>query len=89
MAALSCCCPAARAGDSDAAGAALSIEESTHYADLRGALQAQQVVLRGVCYGAAEVRWTLEQATDPSLDLAANLPTVAGEHVLARRPGSG
>ena len=26
-----------------------------------GPLQAQQVVLRAVCYGAAEVRWVLER----------------------------
>lgn len=52
-----------------ATGAAVSIEESTHYADLRGALLAQQVVLRGLCYGAAEVRWTLERVTEPSPDL--------------------
>ena len=44
-----------------AAGATLTIEESTHFADLMGPLQAQQIVLRGVCYGAAEVNWTLER----------------------------
>lgn len=59
-----------------AAGAAVSIEESTHYADLRGALHAQQVVLRGLCYGAAEVRWTLERVTDASLDLSVQFAEV-------------
>ena len=44
-----------------ASGAALSIEESTHYAEMIGPLQAQQVVLRAVCCGVAEVRWTLER----------------------------
>ncbi len=44
-----------------AAGAILTIEESTHFADLMGPLQTQQIVLRGVCYGAAEVTWTLER----------------------------
>jgi uncharacterized heparinase superfamily protein len=62
-----------------ASGAALTIEESTHYAEVIGPLQAQQVVLRAVCYGAAEVRWKLEQAdivhtsaqaSAPGLDLA-------------------
>src|SRR5262249_25944444 len=57
-----------------ATGAALSIEESTHYAEVIGPLQAQQVVLRAVCYGAAEVRWVLERAdvevvSDPAGDL--------------------
>jgi uncharacterized heparinase superfamily protein len=59
-----------------AAGAAVSIEESTHYADLRGALQAQQVVLRGLCYGAAEVHWTVEPVADTGLDLAAQMAEV-------------
>lgn len=44
-----------------ASGAALTIEESTHFADVRGPLKAQQVVLRAVCYGAADVSWTLER----------------------------
>jgi uncharacterized heparinase superfamily protein len=42
-----------------ATGAALSIEPSIHFADVVGALRAQQVVLRGQCYGAAEVAWSL------------------------------
>lgn len=50
-------------------GAALSIEESTHFAGLSGPQVAQQVVLRGVCYGAAEVKWTLERV--PEAELAA------------------
>jgi uncharacterized heparinase superfamily protein len=46
-----------------ASGAALTIEESTHYAEMIGPLQAQQVVLRAACYGAAEVQWVLEHVT--------------------------
>jgi uncharacterized heparinase superfamily protein len=44
-----------------AEGAALSIEESTHYADIVGPRHAQQVVLRAACCGAATVRWRLER----------------------------
>ena len=40
-------------------GAAVSIEESRYFADPVGPLRAQQVVLRGRCYGAAEVFWTI------------------------------
>jgi uncharacterized heparinase superfamily protein len=40
-------------------GAALSIEPSLYFADPVGPLRAQQIVLRGQCYGAAEVFWTL------------------------------
>jgi uncharacterized heparinase superfamily protein len=46
-----------------ASGAALTIEESTHYAEVIWPLQAQQVVLRAACYGAAEVQWVLERLT--------------------------
>jgi uncharacterized heparinase superfamily protein len=45
-----------------ATGAVLSIEESTHFAGLAGPQPAHQVVLRGVCYGAAEVKWVLQRA---------------------------
>jgi uncharacterized heparinase superfamily protein len=50
-----------------AAGAALTIETGTYFAEVLGPLQAQQVVLRTVCYGAATVRWRLErmQVSDP------------------------
>jgi uncharacterized heparinase superfamily protein len=48
-----------------AAGASISIEESTHFADVVGPLQAQQVVLRAACYGAARVRWRLERIASP------------------------
>jgi uncharacterized heparinase superfamily protein len=44
-----------------AAGAALSIEESSYVADACGPRDAQQVVLRGVCGGAAQVAWRLER----------------------------
>lgn len=44
-----------------AAGAGLAIEPSTHFADVLGPLQAQQVVLRTVCGGATRVRWRLER----------------------------
>jgi uncharacterized heparinase superfamily protein len=43
------------------AGAALTIEAGTHFSDVLGPVQAQQVVLRTVCYGAASVRWGLER----------------------------
>jgi uncharacterized heparinase superfamily protein len=42
-----------------ATGAAISIEESVYFADPVGPVRAQQIVLRGRCYGAAEVFWTL------------------------------
>ena len=44
-----------------ATGAAPSLEDSIYYAEVAGPAQAQQIVLRAVCYGAAEVRWTLER----------------------------
>jgi uncharacterized heparinase superfamily protein len=44
-----------------AAGGALTIEAGTHFAEVLGPVQAQQVVLRTVCYGAARVRWRLER----------------------------
>jgi uncharacterized heparinase superfamily protein len=46
-----------------AAGAALTIEPGTHFAEVLGPMRAQQVVLRTACYGAARVRWRLEQLT--------------------------
>jgi hypothetical protein len=53
-------------------GAALGIEESTHYAEVIGPLRALQVVLRAVCYGAAQVRWTLQRLApaEPQPDAA-------------------
>jgi uncharacterized heparinase superfamily protein len=42
-------------------GAALGIEPGTCFADVLGPVQAQQVVLRTVCYGEARVRWRLER----------------------------
>lgn len=44
-----------------AEGAALSIEESMHWADIVAPRQAQQVVLRAACSGAVSVRWRLER----------------------------
>jgi uncharacterized heparinase superfamily protein len=44
-----------------AAGAALTIEAGTYFAEVLGPVQAQQIVLRTVCYGAARVRWRLER----------------------------
>jgi uncharacterized heparinase superfamily protein len=44
-----------------AAGAALTIEPGTHFAEVQGPVQAQQVALRTACYGAAKVRWRLER----------------------------
>jgi len=43
----------------EAAGAVVSIEDSVHLAAPGGPLRASQIVLRGRCYGAAEVSWTL------------------------------
>ena len=54
-------CRAASAGACRLPARPSSIEESTHFAEMIGPLQAQQVVLRAVCYGAAEVRWVLER----------------------------
>ena len=44
-----------------ATGAAVNVEDSTHYAELVGPVRAQQIVLRAVCYGTSEVRWTLQR----------------------------
>jgi uncharacterized heparinase superfamily protein len=44
-----------------AVGAALSIEDGSFFAAPGGTCPAPQVVLRGTCYGAAELSWTLEQ----------------------------
>src|SRR5262245_50849936 len=44
-----------------AAGAALTIEAGTHFSEVLGPVQAQQVVLRTICYGATRVRWRLER----------------------------
>ena len=65
-----------------ASGAALTIEASTHFAEMIGPLQAQQVVLRAVCYGAAEARWVLERVEPVGLqhgsaDIAAQLAEAA------------
>jgi uncharacterized heparinase superfamily protein len=43
-----------------AQGAALAVEESTHYAHVTGPVRAQQVVLRAVCCGTSQVHWTLQ-----------------------------
>ncbi len=73
-----------------ASGAALSIEESTHFAEMIGPLQAKKLVLRAVCYGAAEVRWALERveidrpqhsADDVAAQLAEAAAAVAAESV--------
>jgi uncharacterized heparinase superfamily protein len=58
-----------------ATGAAMSIEPSIHFADPVGPVRASQIVLRGQCYGAAEVFWTLAR-------IKAGRPLGAG----ARRP---
>jgi uncharacterized heparinase superfamily protein len=44
-----------------ATGAAVSIEESTHFAATAGSRRTVQIVFRGQCYGAAEVPWVLER----------------------------
>ena len=40
-------------------GAALSIEESVHFADSSGPRRALQIVLRGATFGESEIRWRL------------------------------
>jgi uncharacterized heparinase superfamily protein len=73
------------------AGAQVSIEQSVYFADPSGPRTRQQVVLRGVCGGASEVRWTLERATDvlalPAGD-AANVGGRLGARLSALRPGT-
>lgn len=44
-----------------ARGAALSVEESVHFADSAGPRAAHQIVLRGATFGESEVGWTLER----------------------------
>jgi uncharacterized heparinase superfamily protein len=44
-----------------AAGAALTIEPGTYFAEVVGPVRAQQAVLRTACYGAMRVRWRLER----------------------------
>ena len=61
-----------------AVGARLVIEESTHYAELIGPLRALQIVLRGVCYGAADVRWTLRRVERAAPERAASETTAGG-----------
>jgi uncharacterized heparinase superfamily protein len=43
------------------AGAALTIEADTYFADVLGPVHAQQVLLRTACYGATRIRWRLER----------------------------
>jgi hypothetical protein len=44
---------------------------------LIGPLQAQQIVLRGVCYGAADVTWTVQRIeVSETLDVSAQLAEV-------------
>jgi uncharacterized heparinase superfamily protein len=43
-----------------ARGAELSIEDSTHYADLSGPRKSLQVVLRGACFGESLIDWAIE-----------------------------
>ena len=61
-----------------ATGAGLSIEPSIHFADPVGPLRTQQIVLRGQCYGAAEVAWTLAR-------IKAGRPTDPGQRRPRRR----
>lgn len=44
-----------------AEGAALSVEESIHFADSAGPRESLQLVLRGATFGESEVRWALER----------------------------
>jgi uncharacterized heparinase superfamily protein len=44
-----------------AEGAAISVEESIHFADSAGPRESLQIVLRGATFGESEVRWVLER----------------------------
>jgi uncharacterized heparinase superfamily protein len=44
-----------------AAGAALSVEESTYFANSTGPRRALQIVLRAVTFGESEVNWVVER----------------------------
>jgi uncharacterized heparinase superfamily protein len=41
--------------------ATLSIEDSIHFADLVGPRNAQQIVLRGACFGDTSIRWSFSR----------------------------
>jgi uncharacterized heparinase superfamily protein len=69
-----------------AAGAVVTIEQGIYFADPGAPRRAQQVVLRGVCGGACEVRWTLErlEGLAPSPE-AAEVPRPLRERLSALR----
>jgi uncharacterized heparinase superfamily protein len=60
-----------------AAGATLTIEPGTYFAEVIGPVRAQQVVLRTVCYGATHVRWRLEVSDPPPRRRPGLTPTAA------------
>ena len=47
-----------------AAGAALTIEDSVHYAEITGPRPSVQIVLRAATFGESEVRWSMEQVDE-------------------------
>jgi uncharacterized heparinase superfamily protein len=49
-----------------APGVAVSIEDSTHFADVAGPRQAQQVILRALCRATTELAWMLERIKEGS-----------------------
>lgn len=44
--------------------ATVSIEDSVHFADLVGPRKAQQIVLRGACFGETTIRWSFSQIAE-------------------------
>jgi uncharacterized heparinase superfamily protein len=48
----------------NAAGAALTIEDSVHYAEITGPRPSLQIVLRGATFGESEVRWSMGQVDE-------------------------
>ncbi len=56
-----------------AAGAAISLEDSIHYAEPTGPVRSQQLVLRGSTFGETDVGWTFELvATDTDDQLSSH-----------------
>jgi len=73
-----------------AAGAAVTIEDSVHLADPSGPRRAQQIVLRALCYGAAQVAWSVERIkAGRPLDPKARKPARAGSALAERLAETG
>jgi uncharacterized heparinase superfamily protein len=61
-----------------AQGAALSVEESAHYADPSGPRRTLQLVLRGASFGETDVHWTLARTNPTPPDPTKPPPLPAG-----------